>query len=242
MSLIERWQEELIQAARPEKIEILSSFFKTKPGEYGHGDRFIGLTVPDNRRIARKYAPEASIDEIGAMCRHEIHEFRLSGLLALVALYGKAKNDGHKQHIVQFYLDHSTWANNWDLVDLSAPYILGAHLVIYPDSGVLDRLSLDENLWRQRIAIVSTMTLIRHGRFDDTLRLSERYLTHHHPLIHKATGWMFREIGKRDTDTLLRFLDSHAASMPRTALRYAIERLSPDQRKHYMNLKTYPDK
>lgn len=242
MTLLERWQDDLRHVARPEKIAILSSFFKTGPGEYGYGDRFIGVTVPENRAIARRHAPEASESDISAMCRHEIHEFRLSGLLALVALYRKAKTDERRQEIVRFYLGQSDRINNWDLVDLSAPYILGADMIHTPDSELLDRLSLDDNMWRQRIAIVSTLTLIRNGRFDDTLRIAERYLPHTHPLIHKATGWMLREIGKHDTGTLLTFLDAHAHEMPRTALRYAIERLEPEQRQHYMKQKTKSNK
>lgn len=234
---LEQWQDDLRAVARPEKVAILSSFFKTKPGEYGYGDKFIGVTVPDNRRIARRYALTVPMQAISWMCRHEIHEFRLSGFLALVAMYQKAKTDEQRSGIVAFYLDHAGWANNWDLVDLSAPYILGAHLVSVPDGALLDRLSIDADLWRQRIAIVSTMMLIRAGRFDDTLRISRRYLTHPHQLIHKATGWMLREIGKRDEAVLLQFLDENASAMPRTALRYAIERLTPEQRKHYMQIK-----
>lgn len=237
MTGLEQWQNDLLAVARPEKVGILSSFFKTKPGEYGYGDKFIGVTVPDNRRIARHYAHVVPMEAISAMCRHDIHEFRLSGFLALVALFQKAKTDGRRDEIVAFYLDHAAWANNWDLVDLSAPYILGACLVSVPDSALLDRLSADADLWRQRIAIVSTLMLIRAGRFDDTLRISRRYLTHRHQLIHKATGWMLREIGKRDEAVLLQFLDENAPAMPRTALRYAIERLSPELRKHYMQIK-----
>lgn len=171
------------------------------------------------------------------MLRHKIHEFRLSGFLALVMKYKKCKSTEQRQAIVDFYVSHGTNANNWDLVDLSAPYILGAHMLEHPDRALLDNLSTCDNLWLQRIAIVSTLMLIRHGRYDDTMRLAERYLTHPHPLIHKATGWMLREAGKRDITVLLRFLDTHAHVMPRTALRYAIEKLPPETRRNYMAMK-----
>lgn len=233
--MIEAWQNELRNAAQPEKIKIFTSFFKTGKGEYGEGDIFIGLTVPFNRAIARHYS-NAPLETIGLMLKHEIHEFRLSGFLALVERFKKCKSAEERKSITEFYVSHGTNANNWDLVDQSAPYILGAYLVDNPDSTLLDNLSRSDNLWLQRIAIVSTLMLIRHNRFADTLRIAKRYMTHPHPLIHKATGWMLRETGKRDEATLLHFLDTYAGSLPRTALRYAIERLSPEKRRHYMNI------
>lgn len=231
--MTEKWQNELRNAARAEKIKILSSFFKTGKGEYGEGDIFIGVTVPDNRAIAKKYS-NLPLDAIERMLTHEIHEFRLSGLLALVERFKKAKSTDARREIADFYVSHGTNANNWDLVDLSAPYILGAFHLESPDSSLLDTLSRSDNIWLQRIAIVSTLMAIRHNRFSDTLHLAQRYLPHPHPLIHKATGWMLREIGKRDEAVLLGFLDEFATSMPRTALRYAIERLTPETRNHYM--------
>ncbi len=229
------WQEELQKAARPEKVKILSSFFKTGKGEYGEGDIFIGLTVPDNRAIARCHRDE-SLVVISEMLKHEIHEYRLSAFIALVEKFKRTKNAKEQKVIVDFYVSHGTNANNWDLVDLSAPYILGVYLLNNSDDFILDHLSQSNNLWLQRIAIVSTLTLIRSNRFDDTLRLCKRYLSHPHPLIHKATGWMLREIGKRNESVLLQFLDSNTPLMPRTALRYAIERLSPDKRQYYMKI------
>jgi 3-methyladenine DNA glycosylase AlkD len=238
MTPLDSWQNELRKASRPEKIAILSSFFKTKPGEYGYGDKFIGLAVPANRAIARRYACQVSESDISEMCHSEIHEFRLSGFLAMIELYRKAKTDDKRQHIVTLYLDNADMANNWDLVDLSAPYILGDHIVRGASSDILDVLSRNTDLWHQRIAIVATMALIRNGRYDETLRIAERYMSNTHPLIHKATGWMLREIGKHNYDILQQFLDCHASTMPRTALRYAIERLQPEQRKYYMTLRT----
>lgn len=228
-----QWKNELSNAAKPEKVKILSSFFKTGKGQYGEGDRFIGIVVPDNRAISKKYH-NASLDEIATMLDEEIHEYRLAALLTLVEKYNRTTDPSPRQDIIDFYLDHAERANNWDLVDLSAPQLLGTHLLANPSPTLLDKLSEDKCLWRQRIAIVSTYTLIKNGRLDDTYRLALRYLSHPHPLIHKATGWMLREAGKRDIDRLLAFLDTYTADMPRTALRYAIEKLSPRQRKHYM--------
>ena len=233
--LADEWKQRLLDAASPEKIPGLSRFFKTGPGQYGEGDRFIGLTVPLNRAIARDYH-SAPLATIKAMLDSPEHEFRLSGLLALVARYRKHKDPDSRRETVDFYLTNAGRANNWDLVDLSCYEILGAHVLETGDTDILDSLSHSDNLWRQRIAIVSTMALIRAGQNDMTLRLASRYLTHPHQLIHKATGWMLREMGKRSPQALTEFLDTHAAAMPRTALRYAIERLSPELRQHYMKI------
>ena len=231
--MIKIWQEELRQAANPEKIKIFMSFFKTGKGEYDEGDKFIGLSVPENRRVAKKYF-NAEFSIIDEMLKSEIHEFRLSGFLALVERYKKCKNIEEQNCIVDFYVTRGTFANNWDLVDLSAPYILGSHMLINPNPALLDNLSFSHNLWLQRIAIVSTLTLIRNNQFDDTLRLAIRYLPHSHPLIHKATGWMLREIGKKDEKILLEFLENYTLKMSRTTLRYAIERLNPELKQYFM--------
>lgn len=234
--MVTEWQNELRNAANPDKIEVFKSFFKTGKGEYGEGDKFIGLSVPENRKIAKKYhhLEFALIDQ---MLQHEIHEFRLSGFLALVEKFKKNKATNAQKCIVDFYVTRGTRANNWDLVDLSAPYILGTHLLSYPNPELLDELSFSCNLWLQRMAIVSTLTLVRKNKFDNTLRLAQRYLSHPHPLIHKATGWLLREIGKKDEAVLLDFLDKYATQMPRTTLRYAIERLNPKLRQSIMQRK-----
>lgn len=234
--MVKIWQEELHKKANPEKIKIFMSFFKTGKGEYGEGDKFIGLSVPENRRVAKKYF-KVDLSVIDEMLKSEIHEFRLSGFLALVERYKKSKDPKEKNYIVEFYVTRGTYANNWDLVDLSAPYILGASMLKIPNPTLLDELSLSDNLWLQRIAIVSTLTLIRNNRFDEALRLAKQYLLHNHPLIHKATGWMLREIGKKDEVVLLDFLEKFTLKMPRTTLRYAIERLSPELRQHFMQKK-----
>ena len=231
--MITIWQNELRNAADSNKIKIFMSFFKTGKGEYGEGDKFIGLPVPKNRNIAKKYY-QLDFELIDQMLQHEIHEFRLSGFLALVEKFKKKKDSKSQKCIVDFYVTRGTRANNWDLVDLSAPYILGTYLLSHPNSELLDELSFSDNLWLQRIAIVSTLTLVRKNKFDETLRLAKRYLSHPHPLIHKATGWLLREIGKKDEVVLLDFLDKYATNMPRTSLRYAIERLSPQLRQSIM--------
>lgn len=228
--------EKLRSIASEEKAIVLRRFFKTGKGEYGEGDIFWGITVPQVRAVAQCHsdAPETTIAIL--LC-HPVHEVRLCGFLILVEKFKRnKKNELLRKKIVNIYIKYSSQANNWDLVDLSAPKILGEWLLGHPDPELLDRLSISPDLWQQRIAIVSTMTLIRAGKFDDTIRLSERFLTHSHPLIHKATGWMLREIGKKDQDMLIEFLDRHATHMPRTALRYAIERLPKDMKQHYMTL------
>lgn len=236
-NLVENWKNDLAELARPEKIAILSSFFKTGPGDYGEGDIFIGVTVPDNRSVARRYA-DAPTEAIIEMIKSPIHEHRLSGLLALVARYKKRKHILDKKEIVDLYLTECAHrANNWDLVDLSAPYILGHWLTLCPSPTLLDNLSESKNLWEQRIAIVATHPAIRSGNPDETFRIAERYLTHPHPLIHKATGWMLREVGKHCGEhTLLDFLDRHAPAMPRVMLSYAIERLDPALKARYRSM------
>lgn len=230
---------------------ILSRFFKTGKGQYGEGNRFLGLKVPQTRAVVREARLRVTLPEIAKLLQSEWHEVRLAGFLLLademkaaMPRRGKdtAENALRRRVLVDLYLRNAHRANNWDLVDLSAPYILGSYLLpplpdgTLPSTDILDRLSADTNLWRQRIAIVSTAALIRAGRYDETLRIARRLLTHPHDLIHKATGWMLREVGKRDIDTLRRFLDARHAAMSRTTLRYAIERLSPAERHHYLTL------
>ena len=202
-----------------EKKVVLPRFFKTGKGEYGEGDRFMGVAVPDVRKVARQFK-NASYDVLEALLENEWHECRLCALLILVEKYRKSPDE-----VVAFYLDHLKGVNNWDLVDLSAPYILGAHLVGCDDRKVLYDLAESSDMWKQRTAMVATLMLIRNGIFEETLRLAERFLATEHDLIRKATGWMLREVGKRDEKLLVGFLEEHHARMPRVMLRYAIERL-----------------
>lgn len=232
------WKSELESYVIPGKKEVLQRFFKTGKGEYGEGDIFLGIVVPDNRKVARMFW-DAPSEVISEMILSPIHEFRLSGFLALVKRYEKSRNDPKaKNDIIDFYLKHAIYANNWDLVDLSAPKILGEYVAETGQHDILYRLMESENLWEQRISIVSTYALLCHGISEPTIKIATYFLSHPHDLMRKATGWMLREMGKRVSEVeLCRFLDTHARIMPRTMLRYAIERLPQTVRKHYMGLR-----
>lgn len=231
--------QEWIAALKPyeneEKKKVLSQFFKTGKGEYGEGDVMVGICVPDNRRVART-AALSDFMVIEEMLTHEVHEYRLSALLALVERYKKAAASD-KEEIVRFYLSHTACINNWDLVDLSAPYILGAEMLRTSDITPALRLAESTDMWQQRIAIVSMLTFIRAGRFDTPLQIVTQLLHTPHDLLRKANGWALRELGKQNEALLCQFLEQHAATMPRTTLRYAIERLDPARKRHYMTLK-----
>lgn len=211
-----------------EKKIVLPRFFKTGKGEYGEGDRFMGVVVPDTRKVAKEYAG-VSWEVIEALLESEWHECRLCSLLILVERCRK-----HPEETVSFYLEHTKGINNWDLVDQSAPYILGRYLVHEEDRSILYRLAGSDNMWEQRIAVVSTLALIRDNQFNDTMKLAGMFLDTRHDLLQKAVGWMLREVGKRDERTLKDFLDRHCRQMPRTMLRYAIEKFTHEQRAHYM--------
>lgn len=231
------WQDELSRAAIPEKVKILSSFFKTGEGEYGEGDRFIGITVPANRAISKRYH-DAPMETFAIMLADEVHEFRLAALLALVARFAKRKDIAARSGIVDFYLAATDRINNWDLVDLSAPQIIGEYCLLTGNDDMLRRLCYDKSLWRRRIGIVATFSYIKKRRTALTTELAQILLHDDEPLIHKAAGWMLREAGKRDLSALTTFLDRHAHTMPRTMLRYAIEKLDPETRRHYMTRKS----
>ena len=211
-----------------EKKVILPRFFKTGKGEYGEGDKFLGVTVPNTRKVAKGYV-SVSWEVIEALLESEWHECRLCGLLILVCKYKDSTED-----TVRFYLSHTKGINNWDLVDLSAPYILGRYLTQQEDRSVLYALAASENIWEQRIAIVATLALIRDNQFGDTLKLAAMFIDTQYDLIQKAVGWMLREVGKRAEQVLTDFLDRHCRQMPRTMLRYSIEKFSPARRAHYM--------
>ena len=217
--------------ANPEKAAFFPRFFKTGPGQYGEGDRFLGVTVPQQRVLARRFQTLA-LPEIAKLLDDPLHECRLTGLLILVDQFRRG-DEAQRRELADFYCRCLPRINNWDLVDSSAPYILGAFLAD-KDRSCLDELADSGDLWRQRVAIVATFHFIRQNEFADTLRIAQRLLRHEHDLIHKAVGWMLREVGKRDVATLERFLDCHAHQMPRTMLRYAIERLPEGQRQRYL--------
>lgn len=222
---------ELRSYSTAEKREVLPRFFKTGKGEYGEGDRFMGVVVPDTRKVANNHN-DVSWEVLEALLESEWHECRLCALVILVNRFKKQPDE-----TLSFYLDHTKGVNNWDLVDLSAPYILGAYLVDKSDREILYILSASKNMWEQRIAIVSTLMLIRNGQFADTMKLAEGYLNIKHELMQKATGWMLREVGKRDVGLLTEFLERYKAVMPRTMLRYAIEKFSPELRLYFLTKK-----
>lgn len=219
--------------ASAEKRQILMRFFKTQPGEYGEGDEFLGIPVPVSRQVC-KACGIVSVDTIEDLLHSPLHEVRFCALQLLIARYKKFKEK--REELVKFYLKNTRYINNWDLVDLSAPDIIGTYLLT-ASSDILYKLVKSQLLWERRIAIVSTLTLIRNNQFNDTLRLAEQLLDDKEPLMHKATGWMLREVGKRNETLLTDFLDVHASKMPRTALRYSLEKLQPEIRQYYMNLR-----
>ena len=231
-----QWKKELTDKAQPERKAILSSFFKTGKGQYGEGDVFIGLYVPDNRAISKKYH-KLPLEIIGELLKDKIHEFRLAALIALVKKYSAQKDEQGRKDIMEFYLANTDRINNWDLVDLSCPQIIGEWVMRSGNIQLLHNLSESACLWRRRIAIVSTYTLIKNGVSSPTLAIAEKYLSAKEDLIHKATAWMLREVGKADTNALISFLDRHAAHMPRTMLRYSLEKLPKETKMDYMKRK-----
>lgn len=206
-------------------------FFKTAKGEYGEGDLFLGLNVPTVRSIAKKYFKETNLTQINSLIKNPFHEIRLTALVMMVLKFNSTEKK-EKEDIFNLYIENINYINNWDLVDLSAPYLVGPF--IFDRTEKLWELAKTPHLWSQRISVISTFYFIRQGSYQITLDLSEYFLTHKHDLIHKATGWMLREVGKRDLETLYKFLDKHYKIMPRTMLRYSIEKLSEEKRKMYM--------
>lgn len=213
------------------KKESLPKFFKTGKGEYGEGDCFFGITVPNIRMVAKKYK-SVEFDEINVLLDSEYHECRMCALMLLIERFKKAEEE-EKTNIYHFYLSKTERINNWDLVDLSAPYIVGEYLKNRSRKD-LYKLAASSILWEQRIAIVATATLIRNNDFIDIIKLSELLLHHPHDLMQKAIGWMLREMGKRDKDLLIQFLEKYHKEMPRTMLRYSIEKFSDEERKFFM--------
>ncbi|MES2212297.1 MAG: DNA alkylation repair protein [Pseudomonadota bacterium] len=206
-------------------------FFKTGPGDYAEHDHFLGIRVPILRKLAKAYVTINATTH-KKLLSSAIHEERQLALFILVLQYERGTPEQQKS-IVQFYLDHLNHVNNWDLVDCSAPYILGHHLLTRSKTS-LKALSKSTSLWERRIAIVATATFIKNSEYDWTLTIAKALLEDEHDLIHKAVGWMLREVGIREKRVLVEFLDSHAAKMPRTMLRYAIEKFTDLERKHYL--------
>lgn len=222
----------LLSLSQPERAAMTARFFKTGPGQYGEGDQFMGLPMPQQHTVAKQYAT-LSISEVEQLLHDPYHECRMVGLLIWVNQFRKASS-AQQTLIIEHYLANRRYINNWDLVDVSCPGLLGRY-VLDRDRSILYELAKEDHLWSQRIAIVSTLALIRVGQFSDTFAIAELLLAHKHDLIHKATGWMLREVGKRSPDALEEFLNDHIRNLPRTALRYAIERFEPSRRAYYLD-------
>ncbi len=229
-------QQALRKAASLTYATAVKSFFKTGKGEYAEGDIFIGVTVPDTREVAKQFS-HLTFQEIHPILHSEIHEERLAALLILVHQF--EKHSEQRKELFEFYLANIKAVNNWDLVDLSAYQIIGRFIFQEGENhpsliSLLKKLAHSRDLWERRIAIVSTYYFIKNNRFDETLHIAELLLNDTHDLIHKAAGWMLREVGKRDISTLKSFLKKNYRAMPRTMLRYAIERFPEQERKAYL--------
>ena len=236
----------MLSHADPSQVAGLERFFKTGPGQYGEGDKFLGIKVPVTREVVKRCWREVNLTQLEECLASEYHEVRLVGLLALVDCYSHARISRGKagmttgmtaQACVDFYLAHSDRINNWDLVDLSCYPLLGDWL-LDKDRTLLYNLARNgKTLWEQRIGIVSTMTFVRHGQLDDTFAIADILLHHPHDLIHKAVGWLLREAGKRDKAALEAYLRPRCSTMPRTMLRYAIEKFPEQERQAFLNYK-----
>jgi 3-methyladenine DNA glycosylase AlkD len=244
MSKLLELQKELKKIADPVRAKNLQWYFKTGKGEYGEGDIFIGITVPKLREMVKKYS-NLNIEQLQELIKSKIHEERL---LALLILVNKYETTNHKKICFHFYIKNLQHINNWDLIDLSAPEIIGTHLLnndqiriklgnknfLASPEQVLEELAKSESVWEKRISIISTFMFIKNNKFDYSLKIAQILLADKHDLIHKAVGWMLREIGKRDLQTEVKFLDKHYEKMPRTMLRYAIEKFPEKQRTMYL--------
>ena len=226
---------EMLSNADPSQVAGLARFFKTGPGQYGEGDKFLGIKVPVTREVVKRCWPSLGFDDIRECLTSEYHEVRLAGLLALVQIFSHSKKNQQKQNeCVCFYLAHTDFINNWDLVDLSCYPLLGEWLLDKDRTVLYDLAREGKTIWEQRIGIVSTMTFVRHGQLDDTFAIADILLHHRHDLIHKAVGWLLREAGKKDKDALVAYLAPRYRTMPRTMLRYAIEKFPEEERMQYL--------
>ena len=227
-------EQELDSLSSTEKAKLAQRFFKTGKGEYGEGDQFLGITSPELRKLARQYQT-LPITENAKRLKSKWHEVRAFALIVLVHQYQLADTKSQKK-IYRHYIRHKKWINNWDLVDVSAPSLSGHYFYHTQDKQTLFQLAKSKRMWDRRIAVVSTLYHIRQNRFQEILQLSELLLTDQEDLMHKACGWMLREVGKRDQAILCKFLNKNAAKMPRTMLRYAIEKFSQVERQKFMQM------
>lgn len=234
MSVSAEIKQALETLAILEKAEFFPKFFKTGKGEYGEGDIFIGVTVPDQRKVAKEFYNKISLEEVSQLLSSKIHEHRLTALLILILKFEKSKEEAQQKEIIDFYLKHLEFINNWDLVDTSCYKILGRYCFENQEEKLLIDLSNSDKMWEKRIAIVGTMHYIKKGNFELTKEFAKKNLHHPHDLMHKANGWLLREMGNKNEQELLDFLNQHYKEMPRTCLRYAIEKLDESLRQDYL--------
>jgi len=230
--MFDKIKKDLNALKNKEKAENMSRFFKTGKGEYGEGDIFLGLTSQEIKDVIKKYFKEIDFSDLQKLFDSKIHEYRVAGLRILVEKYKKA-DEKEKKNIFNFYLKNTKNINNWDLVDLSAPNIIGNYL-LNKNRKILYKLVKSKKLWEKRISVLATYEFIRNNQFDDTLKISEILLNDEHDLIHKAVGWMLREIGKKNQAIEEKFLKKYYKTMPRTMLRYAIEKFNKNKREFYL--------
>lgn len=235
--MIEQLKSTLQDLADEEKAKIMMRFFKTGKGEYGEGDIFFGISVPNQRLVAKEFYQQVSLNELKDLLNSNIHEYRLTALLILVLKYEKSKDELVRKEIIDFYLAQTSQINNWDLVDTSCYKILGHYCFHQKREELLFELASSEDLWEKRIAIVSTMYFIKQKSFSIVPEIVLKNLNHSHDLMHKANGWMLREMGKMNEEKLIEFLDEYTLQMPRTTLRYALEKIDPILKDYYMKLK-----
>lgn len=232
--IVKEIQESLAVLSIPEKAEFFPRFFKTGKGEYGEGDLFLGVKVPDQRSVAKEYYTKISLSELGELLSSKYHEHRLTALFILISKFEKTKDPKIKDEIIAFYLNHLQYVNNWDLVDSSCYKILGRYAFENRKEELLRKFSKSDEMWHKRIAVVGTMYYVKKGEFDLMKEFVTYNLKHSHDLMHKANGWMLREMGNKNEDELINYLNKYYKEMPRTCLRYAIEKLDEEVRQDYL--------
>lgn len=233
-NMVKEIEEALAVLSIPEKAEFFPKFFKTGKGEYGEGDLFLGVKVPDQRSVAKEYYAKISLQDLSTLLSSKYHEHRLTALFMLISKFEKTKDKAVKDEIIEFYLNHLQYVNNWDLVDSSCYKILGRHAFENQQEELLRKLAASEEMWHKRIAVVGTMHYVKKGSYELTKEFVTQNLKHPHDLMHKANGWLLREMGNKNEQELLGYLNQYYKEMPRTCLRYAIEKLDEDLRQDYL--------
>lgn len=233
-NILKEIKESLAVLSIPEKAAFFPKFFKTGKGEYGEGDLFLGVTVPDQRSVAKEFYSKINLKELSELLSSPYHEHRLTALLILISKFEKTKDQAVKDEVVKFYLNHLQHINNWDLVDTSCYKILGRYVFENQKENLLRELSKSDQMWHKRIAVVGTMYYVKKDSFELTKEFVTQNLHHPHDLMHKANGWLLREMGNKNEKELIDYLNKYYKEMPRTCLRYAIEKLDEEVRHDYL--------